>query len=80
MRTCPGCRLGLSGAVGWPKPNAWLDLGMNRMSLLVLLLLLHSGSWSQGPCNNQTSVNYDGYDYAVVELEVNVGSENSKFY
>ena len=64
-----------------PNPDAWLDLSMNRMSLLVFLAAVCTQvSWSQGPCNNQASVTYEGYEYEIVEIDGRCWfAENSRY-
>ena len=47
---------------------------------LVLWLSAASSVLAQGPCNNQTSVTYEGYTYEIVEIDGRCWyAENSKF-
>ena len=41
---------------------------MQRLFITALACLISVSVFGQGPCNNQTSINYNGYDYQLVEI------------
>ena len=42
---------------------------MKRYLALVLLLVWILPSFAQSPCNGQTEISYEGYDYDIVEID-----------